>query len=128
MRAALELLPRLCMGNTAADLTAMFDGFPPVFGACLDVNHLMGQYRELPAVIDKLGTRLITLHISDYDGVDERHWMPGTGVIGWPGVIAALRDIGYHGPFNYEIRRDDKIEFPARIADIEANYRWITSL
>ena len=127
MRVALEFLPRMCMGNTLADIEIMVDGFSDTFGVCLDVNHLMAQYREIPAMIASLGSRLIPLHISDYDGVDERHWLPGTGVIDWKNVIAALRNIGYRGPFNYEIKRNDEIEFAARISGLEENYDWMTS-
>ena len=101
---ALELLPRTCLGNTAAELLAILDGFGPVFGACLDVNHLMGRIRALPDETRLLGGRLLSLHISDYDGVDECHFMPGTLNIDWPPFIRALRDVGYDGVFNYEMR------------------------
>ncbi len=101
---ALELLPRTCLGNTAAKLLAILDGFGDEFGVCLDVNHLMGRIRELPDETRLLGGRLLSLHISDYDGVDECHFMPGTLNIDWPPFIEALGDIGYDGVFNYEMR------------------------
>ncbi len=101
---ALELLPRTCLGNTAAELLAILNGFGDEFGVCLDVNHLMGRIRELPDEVRLLGDRLLSLHISDYDGVDECHFMPGTCSIDWPPFIKALRDIGYGGVFNYEMR------------------------
>ena len=41
----------------------------------------------------------MTLHVSDFDGVDERHWMPGKGIVDWNDVIAALVEVGYEGPF-----------------------------
>ena len=101
---ALELLPRTCLGNTAAELLAILDGFGDEFGVCLDVNHLMGRIRELPDETRLLGGRLLSLHISDYDGLDECHFMPGTCNIDWPPFVQALRDIGYDGVFNYEMR------------------------
>ena len=58
---ALELLPRTCLGNTAAELLAILDGFGPVFGACLDVNHLMGRIRALPDETRLLGGRLLAV-------------------------------------------------------------------
>ena len=41
--------------------------------------------------------------MSDYDLVDERHWLPGEGKINWKNVMAALEKIGYGGSFMYEI-------------------------
>jgi sugar phosphate isomerase/epimerase len=49
-----------------------------------------------------LGDRLLTLHISDNDGIDERHWLPGQGIINWPGFIRALESSNYAGAFVYE--------------------------
>ena len=103
-RLALELLPRTCLGNAAAELLAILEGFDETFGVCLDVNHLMGRIRKLPDETRLLGDRLLSLHISDYDGVDECHFMPGTCAIDWPPFITALHDIGYDGVFNYEMR------------------------
>lgn len=101
---ALEWLPRGCLGNSLVELELIMSlaaGLP--VGVCLDLNHLMSAHRELPAVIETFGSRLLELHVSDYDGVDERHWMPGEGVIDWPEVMAALRRIGFEGVFNYEL-------------------------
>ncbi|OQA84572.1 MAG: Inosose isomerase [Lentisphaerae bacterium ADurb.Bin242] len=123
MRLALELLPRQCMGNMVADLRKMLDGFSDTFGCCLDVNHLMGQFRTLPAIVRDLGPKLIALHISDYDGIDERHWLPGMGVIDWKAFLEALRDIGYTGPFNYEVKLNYEVPTPDWIAAIESNFR-----
>jgi len=100
---AVELLPRTCLGNTGEELETILATLDPqYFGVCLDVNHLMDQYRTIPALVHRLGKKLLTLHLSDYDGVDEKHWLPGQGVIDWPAFMQALRDIDYQGPFNYE--------------------------
>ncbi len=128
IRLALELLPRKCMGNTLADLETFLDGLSDTFGVCLDVNHLMGQYREIPEMIRTLKERLLTLHISDYDGVDERHWLPGQGVIDWTALLQALREINYLGPFNYETKIKVELDIPARLQEIIDNFTWIESL
>lgn len=122
LRLTVELLPRSCIGNTARELLAMLAGASPTFGACLDVNHLMGDYASLPGIVRQLGERLYTLHLSDYDGVDEKHWLPGEGVIDWPGFCAALREIGYTGPFNYEVRTDSAATPAERIRCLEENF------
>jgi len=42
--------------------------------------------------------------LSDYDFVDERHWLLGTGKIDCGELISLLKGIGYQGPFMNEVR------------------------
>ena len=128
MRLVLENLPRLCMGNTIPELQSMLAGKGTTYGACLDVNHLMDQYQLLPDLVRQLGQQLYTLHISDYDGIDEKHWLPGKGVIDWGKFLRALADIKYQGPFNYEVKINQDMDLAERIAEIESNFAWIKSL
>ena len=129
-RLALEFLPRSCMGNTLDDILRMLDGFSDTFGCCADVNHLMGQFDEIPAMVRALGSRLITLHLSDYDGVDERHWIPqpGAGVINWPEFMKALREINYRGPFNLETKCEVDLDIQTRIRNLDNSHKWLLSL
>jgi hexosaminidase len=106
-------------------LLARFD--PSVFGVCLDTNHLMDRPQTLPQVVHNLGDRLFTLHLSDYDGVDEQHALPGLGVLDWAAFTQALQDIGYTGPFNYECRIDGA-SVQDRIDTLEQNFAWISAL
>jgi sugar phosphate isomerase/epimerase len=123
---ALENLPRSCMGNTLDEIRAMLeDTDPAIFSVCLDVNHVMERYRELPDMIMSLKDRLKTLHISDYDGVDERHWAPGTGVINWQEVLQALDAIDYRGPFNYELAQKPLEE---QILILENNFEMMQKI
>ena len=127
MKIALEFLPRLCMGNTLDDMNKMLDNMSDRFGVCFDINHIMDQYPQIPAIIRALGKRLFTLHICDYDGVDERHWLPFKGVIDFKAVLAALNEINYTGPFNYETSR---FNAPANecLTAIEENYKEMRKL
>jgi len=128
VRLAVELLPRTCIGNTPEELLELLTGLDEaLYGVCLDVNHFMDRYAELPAAVHTLGDRLLTTHLSDYDGVDEKHWMPGDGVIDWAAFMRALGEIGYEGPFNYEAHpAGDTPE--AKIADLEANFARLKGL
>ncbi|MBO7742261.1 MAG: sugar phosphate isomerase/epimerase [Victivallales bacterium] len=91
-----EFLPRTCIGNCVEELQYIMDKFPtPHLGICFDVNHIMNRHKELPAMIDTLAPRIRSFHISDYDGVDERHWMPGQGIIDWPAVMKSIRKIDH---------------------------------
>ncbi len=122
LKLVVELLPRSCIGNTGAEILAILQGFPDRIGACLDVNHFMADIDGVSRAVDALGAKLYHLHISDYDAIDERHWLPGKGKIDWPGFIAALSRNNYRGVFNYELALRD-IPTPAeRIAVVEDNY------
>ena len=99
---AVENLPRTCLANTAKELLDLIDGIDGV-GICFDVNHLLAedQIYFLEAVADKL----VTVHLSDYDRINERHWLPGEGIIDWTALIKGFERVGYNGPLMYEINR-----------------------
>ncbi|MBQ7696814.1 MAG: sugar phosphate isomerase/epimerase [Lentisphaeria bacterium] len=125
---ALEFLPRLCIGNKLADMDQILEGMnPEIFGVCFDVNHIMNQYPLIPEITRKLGKRLFTTHISDYNGIDECHWLPGMGVIDWQRFVEALRDIDYRGPFNYEIKIQEG-NCERRVRTLEENFARIRGL
>ncbi len=102
LRLAVEILPRTCLGRTSEELMSIIgDSDERLVGACLDANHA-NLREELPHTVKTLGRRLLTLHISDNDGVDERHWLPGKGVIRWREFLQVLSEHGYGGAFVYE--------------------------
>lgn len=104
IRLAVECLPRTCIGNRASEIETLV-GDNPGLGICCDVNHL---FKETPQqFIGLVGSSIITTHISDNDGIDEKHWLPGEGVIQWREVIDALAGAGYDGAFMFETRNRD---------------------
>jgi sugar phosphate isomerase/epimerase len=122
---AVECLPRSCLGNTAAELAALLEGLDPAaIGACIDVNHINLRESDLTAAVEVLGARLMTLHCSDNDGLDERHWLPGEpgGVVDWPAFTRGLVLVGYRGPFLYEVRSQG-LPIAETVARIVENYR-----
>ncbi|MCE5237191.1 sugar phosphate isomerase/epimerase [bacterium] len=100
---ALELLPRTCLGNRSAEMRYILDHVDGDVRVCFDVNHIT-LYEGAREALGALGTRIETLHISDHDGVDERHWVPGKGVVDWADFVAGLDDIGYQGCLMHEAR------------------------
>ena len=89
-----ELLPRNCLGNSPEELESIVEGFPVEnIGICLDVNHLNNAPEQVPQLIKRFGTRLKSLHISDYDGVDECHWLPPYGCLDWGSIMKNLREV-----------------------------------
>ena len=89
-----ELLPRSCIGRTPEELEEAVAGFPEAnVGICFDVNHLCGAPERVPEYLKRLAPRLRSLHLSDYDGVDECHWYPGLGTLDWPAIMAEVRKV-----------------------------------
>lgn len=127
VRLAVELLPRTCLGHTTAELLALLDGLPPQqFGLCIDTNHLMDRAAALPDEVRRAGRRLTALHLSDYDGVDEKHWLPGEDVVAWRPFFAALAEVGYEGPYTYEARLPgDTLD--GRLDALQRNFAWLSA-
>ena len=113
---ALETLPRSCLGNRTAEVRRVLDIVDGDLRVCYDVNHVT-LYEEVGASVRALADRTVTLHLSDHDGVDERHWIPGKGVVDWPGFVAALDGIGYEGCLMHEAR-DADLDLPGNLAAI----------
>ncbi len=95
-----EDLPRTCLGRDISDIKELISANDDL-RVCLDLNHLL--YEDNLDFIKELGDKIITLHVSDYDGVNERHWLPGEGKNDWQAILSELQKIGYRGPWLYEI-------------------------
>lgn len=96
---AVEELPRTCLGSNSDEILWLIDGIDGL-GVCFDTNHLLRE--PIEDFIRKVGPRIVMIHASDFEGTNERHWMPGEGIIRWPALVQQLRDVGYTGPFLYE--------------------------
>lgn len=109
IKLALENLPRSCLGHTSKEYIKLVEGLD--IGAIFDTNH-SGMEDDVHFVnaLTKAKIPIYSVHISDYyrdeNGVlDERHVLPGEGIIDWKKLLAALSKNGYDGPLMYEIRR-----------------------
>lgn len=103
MYLAIEDLPRTCLGNCADELLR-FISLNPDFRICFDVNHLLKEDHE--AFLKKTAKYIVTTHISDYDFINERHWIPMQGLIDWKKLQRLMEEADYDGPFLYEISRN----------------------
>ena len=97
---AVEDLPRTCLGRSAEEIARLISADDRL-RVCFDTNHLLIDNNL--NFIDKLGDKIVTLHVSDYDFVDEKHWLPGEGKNDWREILAALCRVGYTGPWMYEL-------------------------
>lgn len=119
---AVENLPRTCLGNCSHEinrLTAVNDNLK----ICFDTNHLFEEtHREF---VGNLKKEIVTVHISDYDFVKEKHWLPTVGKIDWKEVTGLLDTVGYGGPFLYEVsflQRTAEGEKELTLSDFRQNY------
>lgn len=109
-RIALEDLPRSCLANSSVETRAM--ALAADVPVCFDVNHLLGDSHA--DFLSALAANCITTHLSDYDGQDERHWLPGEGIVPWKKVFVGLMEAGYRGPFLFELRKGEKGVYGAK--------------
>lgn len=98
-----EILPRTCIGRTAEELLQVLADFPEQIGINFDVNHLCGHPESVPDGIRLLSKRIRAMHLSDYDGVDECHWYPGSGVLNWSEIMNAVKSIDHDVLLIFEV-------------------------
>lgn len=97
----IENLPRTCLGRIPEELKYIIEPYPDVM-VTFDTNHLLMTTHE--HYFEVLGDRIGNIHVSDYDKTDERHWLPGAGVIDWPSFHFMLRESGYDGVYMHEVK------------------------
>lgn len=122
MTLAVENLPRTCLGRDADEMQRLLAADPRL-RSCFDTNHLLGQ--DALFYLSAVGDRVVTLHVSDYDFKNERHWLPGEGLIDWNALASKLQEIGYDGPFLYELNFEPSITIdrrPLTARDIRDNF------
>lgn len=97
---AVEDLPRSCVGRNSDEILDILS-VDDKLRCCFDTNHLLGE--KPVEFIKKVGDKIITTHVSDYDFINERHWLPGEGDNDWQAIIKALKEVEYSGPWLYEL-------------------------
>ena len=119
---AVENLPRTCLGNCISEMEFLVSANEKL-RICFDTNHLLTENNA--DYIKRLGHLFVNMHVSDYDFIDEKHWMPYEGKNNWVELVSLLEQVGYQGPFLYEIPFA-KPRFLARreltYADFKPNY------
>lgn len=95
----IEDLPRSCLCNDIAEMREILQSDERL-KVCFDVNHLLRcTHKEF---MSEFGGKIVTTHISDYDFVDDRHWVPGFGKIDWAELADLFENAGYTGAFLFE--------------------------
>lgn len=119
-----ENLPRSCIGNSMEEISYMANKIPDM-KLCFDTNHFTPAkpnvnfrfiQRLFPSLrkkrnpltgnpvtyAEKFADKIITVHISDYDEIDECHWLPGQGSVDFSGIHTALKKAGFDAPILFE--------------------------
>ena len=97
---AVENLPRTCLGRNSDEMLDLISAHPAL-RVCFDTNHLLQESSD--DFLHKLGSKIITMHVSDYDFINERHWLPGEGDVDWNRLLDRLQEINYQGVWMYEL-------------------------
>lgn len=100
MTLCVEDIPRTCLGNCSADFGRLLADSDRL-RVCFDTNHLLIEKNV--DFIRALGDKIVTLHVSDYDFRNERHWLPFEGKNDWAAIVTALEEADYHGVWLYEL-------------------------
>ena len=116
----------ICMENMVGSFPNTISDMLEILGqvdggkCCVDTNHFI-QENAVEGIL-ALGEWIKTIHVSDHDGIFEKHWMPKQGVNNWMEIINALEKIGYEGAFTYELYQD---KFGYTYGQIRENYEML---
>lgn len=103
--AAKESNLRLTVEPRVGEIISNSDGFLRLYdhvadenlGIVLDTGHQHPQKEILPFSIEKLGKRIMYLHVSDNDCLTNEHKALGEGTIDWVGIFKALKKHNFDG-------------------------------
>ncbi len=104
---AVEDLPGSCLGN-CSDEMIRFIKEVPYLEICYDTNHISKQKNEVfldELIKNNLKGKIRTIHVSDYDFINEKHWLPFEGVNNWEDILSKLEMLDYNGIFMYEVSK-----------------------
>lgn len=60
-------------------------------GFCYDSSHDFVNGQSKGVVLEKWQHKLMAVHLSDNDGLYDRHWIPGKGHVNWSKIINILK-------------------------------------
>ena len=113
------------LGNCIDDMRALLAADDRL-RLTFDVNHILRHPHA--EYIRALGKYFVNIHVSDYDFVAERHWLPYEGKIDWVELVSLLEEAGYEGPFLYEVPAKNAIRSrPLTFADYRENFEALAN-
>ncbi len=88
-------------------------------GVCFDFGHANSMGLDQGNALRMIGSRLTAIHVNDNNGKSDEHLLPFFGNIDWSDAMQGLRDTGYSGNFNFEVR---SLKVPAELRDELGTY------
>jgi sugar phosphate isomerase/epimerase len=119
---AVENLPRTCLGNCAGEMLLLTDNGRSA-SMCFDVNHLLIEsHRDF---FTRIAPYVVTTHLSDYDRINERHWLIGDGCIDWKELFGLFEKAAYKGRYIFELGEasSPKLGRPFSPAELVQRYK-----
>jgi len=127
LKIAVEALPPHGLLNRESEVATLFEQVDHgQVGLCLDVNHINLDRQDPIAFTRAVGAHVITTHLSDNDGMTERHWVPGKGVLPWKELLSGLLSSGYAGPLLFETSREPGDTDEETVAKIRSSATELT--
>lgn len=77
---------------------------------CYDSSHDWLYRKEKVKLLDIYGHLIAAIHLSDNDGIEDRHWLPEEGIIDWKLVMQSLKRANYKGSFFLEVFPKDNFK------------------
>ncbi len=131
VRMTLENLPyeHSYLLNNMSQLRALVDSYPPeCVGLVIDTGHAGTAGKDPADEIRIAGDRLYGTHLQDVDGQDpdDDHWIPTHGDLDWDAIKQALGDVGYSGPWTFEVANGRNAETPDELVRLtrEVAAKW----
>jgi protein FrlC len=100
---AFEPEPLLLLENTEDMLRLIREVGSPRVAVNLDIGHCHITDPDPPASIRRLGRRIVHIHVEDILDKEHKHLIPGQGNLEIKPILAALRNIGYHGYYTIDL-------------------------
>lgn len=97
-------MPALGIGTPTEILRFVNEMNDDNFKICMDTGHaaVFSHQISVGDAIRQMGDKIACFHIHDCNAKHDLHMLPGTGVIDWDDVCAAIKEIGYKGVFSLE--------------------------
>lgn len=86
---------KLAIENTQmqSSLKFVLDEFKSEYvGLCYDSSHDFVQGQSSGDILDNYKDRLFCVHLSDCDGISDKHWTPGKGIVNWKRIIKVIKN------------------------------------
>lgn len=96
------------------DIFARIRSLDQRVGMCIDIGHVVRLNQNPLPFIERYKARLYDVHIKDVHqkNAEGDSIEIGRGVIDIPGVLSALKNIGYQGALSFEYEKDAKDPLP----------------